>query len=82
MSGKLRYMFRDFLGSLHRFWLEMIGILFLTFTVMFIVTAVQEYRKYVVTPEYGVLSFLLAVFFSGLMLLFALHSFWKARKIR
>jgi len=75
-------MFRDFLGSLHRFWLDVMGVLFLTFTVMFVVTAVQEYRKYVATPEYGIMSFALAVVFSSLMLVFALHSFWKARKIR
>jgi hypothetical protein len=81
-QGKLRYAFRDFLASLRRFWLEMMGLLFLAFTVLFILTAVQEYRRYAGSPEYGIGSFVLAVFFSGLMLLFALQSFWKARKNR
>jgi hypothetical protein len=82
MSGKLRYLFRDFLGSLHRFWLEIMGVLFLAFAVMFIVTAVQEYRRHSMNPEYGIMSFVLAVMFSVMMLVFALHSFWKSRKMR
>jgi hypothetical protein len=80
--GNLRYAFRDFLASLRRFWLEMMGLLFLVFTVLFIATAVQEYRRYAAEPDYGITSFIFAVFFSGLMLLFALQSFWKARKNR
>lgn len=82
MSGKLRYMFRDFLGSLHRFWLEMMGVLFLTFTVLFIITAVQEYRRYAANAEHGIMSFVFAVGFACMMLIFALHSFWKSRKLR
>jgi hypothetical protein len=62
--------------------LEILGVLFLTFTVMFIITAVQEYRRYTQNPDHGLMSFILAVGFAGMMLMFALHSFWKSRKIR
>jgi hypothetical protein len=82
MSGKLRIIFADFLRSLRQLWLEVLGGIFLAFGLLFIVTAIQEYRKYVSTPEYGMSSMILALFFSGVMLLFALESFWKARKPR
>lgn len=82
MGGKLKIIFADFLRSLRRLWLEVMGGIFLVFGVMFIFTAVQEYRKYVTTPGHGTGNLILAVFFSGLMLLFALESFWKARKPR
>jgi formate/nitrite transporter FocA (FNT family) len=82
MSRKLSIIFADFLRSLRQLWLEVLGGIFLAFGLLFIVTAVQEYRKYVSTPGYGTRSLILAIFFSGLMLLFALESFWKARKPR
>jgi hypothetical protein len=82
MSRKLRIIFQDLLHSLRALWLEVIGGLFLVFGLLFIVTAVQEYRRYVSTPGYGTRTLVLAVVFSGLMLLFALDSFWKARKPR
>ena len=82
MRGKLTIMFADFLRTLRQLWLEVIGGLFLAFGLLFIFTAIQEYRKYVSNPEYGTSSLILSVFFSGVMLLFALESFWKARKHR
>jgi formate/nitrite transporter FocA (FNT family) len=75
-------MFADFLRSLRQLWLEVLGGIFLAFGVLFIITAVQEYRKYASNPAYGTTSLILAVIFSGVMLLFALESFWKARKHR
>ena len=82
MSRKLRVIFQNFLHSLRALWLEVVGGLFLVFGLLFVVTAVQEYRRYVSTPGYGARTLVLAVVFSGLMLLFALDSFWKARKPR
>ena len=82
MAGKFKVMFADFLGTLRQLWLEVLGGIFLALGLLFIVTAVQEYRKYVSNPGYGTSSLLLAVIFSGVMLLFALESFWKARKHR
>lgn len=82
MAGKFKIMFADFLRTLRQLWLEVMGGIFLAFGVLFILTAIQEYRKYVSTPGYGTSSLILAVLFSGVMLLFGLESFWKARKHR
>ncbi|PYS26641.1 MAG: hypothetical protein DMG11_19185 [Acidobacteria bacterium] len=82
MIEKFKIAFADFLHSLHRFWLEVIGGVFLALGVVFTFSAIKEYREYLKTPENGILSVGLTVFFSFLMLLFALESFWKSRKPR
>ena len=82
MKEKLKIIFGDFLHSLRRFWLEAMGGVFLAFGVIFIFAAIQEYRQYANSPERGVTILILEGFFSGLMLIFALDSFWKARKPR
>ena len=82
MSQKLRVIFADFLRALRQLWLECIGGIFLGLGILFILAAVQEYRKYVHAPEIGTGRFLLVLLSSGVMLFFALESFWKARKPR
>ena len=82
MSQKLKIIFGDFLKSLRQLWLECIGGIFLGLGVLFILAAVQEYRKYLNSPEIGTGRLVLVVFSSGVMLFFALESFWKARKSR
>jgi hypothetical protein len=82
MSQKLRVIFADFLRTLRQLWLECIGGIFLGLGILFILAAVQEYRKYVHAPEIGTGRFLLVLLSSGVMLFFALESFWKARKPR
>ena len=82
MSGKLRIIFGDFLRTLRQLWLEFIGGIFLALGVLFILAAIQEYRKYVNAPEVGTGRFLLVLLSSAVMLFFALESFWKARKPR
>ena len=82
MKQNFKLIFGDFLQSLRRFWLEAIGGVFLAFAVLFSLAAVQEYRQYLNNPERGITFLALEGFFSGLMLLFALDSFWKARKPR
>ena len=82
MGQKLRIIFGDFLKALRQLWLECVGGIFLGLGILFILAAIQEYRKYVNSPEVGTGRFLLVVFSSGIMLLFALESFWKARKSR
>ncbi|PYT05268.1 MAG: hypothetical protein DMF60_12535 [Acidobacteria bacterium] len=72
MSQKLRVIFADFLRALRQLWLECIGGIFLGLGILFILAAVQEYRKYVHAPEIG----------TGRFLLVLLSSFWKARKPR
>jgi hypothetical protein len=82
MSQKLKIIFADFLKSLRQLWLECIGGIFLGLGVLFILAAVQEYRKYLSSPEVGTGRLLLVAFSSAVMLFFALESFWKARKSR
>ena len=82
MSGKLRIIFADFLRTLRQLWLEFIGGIFLALGLMFVLAAIQEYRKYVHSPEVGTGRFVLVLFFSGVMLFFAFESFWKSRKSR
>ena len=82
MSQKLKIVFRDFLKALRQLWLECIGGIFLGLGILFILAAIQEYRKYVNSPEVGTGRLLLVVVSSAIMLFFALESFWKARKSR
>lgn len=82
MSLKLKAIFGDFLKALRQLWLEFIGGIFLALGVLFILAAIQEYRKYVSSPEVGTGRFLLVLLSSGVMLFFGLESFWKARKSR
>ena len=82
MSQKLKVIFGDFLRALRQLWLECIGGIFLGLGILFVLAAVQEYRKYLRAPEIGTGRFLLVAFSSGVMFFFALESFWKARKSR
>ena len=82
MSRKLRIIFGDFLKALRQLWLECIGGIFLGLGILFVFAAIQEYRKYVNSPEAGTGRLLLVVISSAIMFFFALESFWKARKSR
>ena len=82
MSQKLKVIFGDFLRALRQLWLECIGGIFLGLGILFVLAAVQEYRKYLSAPETGTGRFFLVVLSSGVMFFFALESFWKARKSR
>jgi hypothetical protein len=82
MVGKFRIIFADFLKTLRQLWLELIGGIFLALGVLFILAAIQEYRKYVQTPGLGTGRFVLVLLSSVVMLFFALESFWKSRKSR
>jgi len=63
-------------------WLEFIGGMFLALGILFILAAIQEYRRYLRAPEVGSGRFLLVLISSGVMIFFALESFWKSRKPR
>jgi hypothetical protein len=82
MSGKLKIIFGDFLRSLRQLWLEFIGGMFLAIGIVFILAAIQEYRKYVRSPQIGSGRFVMVLISSGVMIFFALESFWKSRKPR
>jgi hypothetical protein len=82
MSRQLKVIFADFLKALRRLWLECIGGIFLGLGILFVLAAVQEYRKYVNSPDIGTGRVLMIALSSGLMFFFALESFWKARKSR
>jgi hypothetical protein len=82
MIGKLKFIFGDFLRTLRQLWLELLGGVFLALGILFILAAIQEYRRYVQSPELGTSRFLMVLFSSVVMLFFALESFWKSRKPR
>jgi hypothetical protein len=82
MSTKFKAVFGGFLKALRQLWLECIGGMFLGLGLLFILAAIQEYRKYVNSPEIGTGRFLLVIVSSAVMFFFALESFWKARKSR
>jgi hypothetical protein len=82
MSWKLKIIFADFLRTLRQLWQQFIGGMFLVLGLMFVLAAIQEYRKYVHSPEVGTGRFVLVLLSSGVMLFFALESFWKSRKSR
>ena len=79
---KLRIIFADLLKTLRQLWLEFIGGIFLALGILFILAAIQEYRRYLRAPEVGSGRFLLVLISSGVMIFFALESFWKSRKPR
>jgi len=79
---KLRIIFADLLKTLRQLWLEFIGGMFLALGILFILAAIQEYRRYLRAPEVGSGRFLLVLISSGVMIFFALESFWKSRKPR
>ena len=80
--GKLKLIFADFLRTLRQLWLEFIGGIFLALGVLFVLAAIQEYRKYIRSPELGTGRFMMVLLSSIVMLFFALESFWKSRKPR
>ena len=85
MSGKFKVIFGDFLRSARKLWLEMMGALFLALAVIFSLNTVAVYRKasHVISSwdwQTG-FSILGSGFFSVLMLIFSLQSFWKSRKL-
>jgi hypothetical protein len=82
MSQKLKIIFGDFLKALRQLWLECIGGIFLGLGLLFVFAAIQEYRKYVNSPDIGTGRLFLVGLSSAVMLFFALESFWKARKSR
>jgi hypothetical protein len=63
-------------------WLEFIGGIFLALGILFVLAAIQEYRRYLRAPEVGSGRFVLVLISSGVMIFFALESFWKSRKPR
>ena len=82
MSRQLKVIFADFLKALRQLWLECIGGIFLGLGILFVLAAIQEYRKYINTPDIGTGRVFLIGLSSAVMFFFALESFWKARKSR
>lgn len=82
MAAMLKLIFGNAIASLRRLWLEVIATFFLALAILGITSVVDEYRKYLSAPEGGILRISMSVLFSSVMLICALHTFWKARKCR
>jgi hypothetical protein len=81
MAGRFKMIFTDFLKSAHQLWLEVIGGVFLCFSVVFGLQAFRYYQEYVRNSD-NPLWLITATGLSVLTLGFGLHSFWKSRKLR
>ena len=82
MIKRFRVLFRDALQSLHRLALEMAGAFFVALAVLGVASTLDEYRRYLDRPDMGVWRLVLSLIFALVMLASAIHSFWKARKLR
>ena len=82
MTGKLRVIFGDTIRSVRRVLLEVLAMFFVALAVLGIGSIVEEYRKYSGAPEDGIWRLGMSALFASVMLIFALHTFWKARKLR
>jgi hypothetical protein len=82
MKQKLKIIFGDFLNALHRFWLEVMGGVFLAFGVMLGWAAVREYFSMSESERRVTAMLATEGIFACLMIFFALDSFLRARKPR
>ena len=86
MASKLKLIFSDLFRSVRKLWLEMMGALFFSLALMFMLNTAAEYRK--ATDHFSNWDWRTSFavvgsgFFSVLMMAFSFHSFWKARKMR
>ena len=82
MGGKLKIIFGNAIRALRRLVLEVLGTFFIALAALGIGSLVDEYRKYTRAPDNGILRLTLSILFASVMLISALHTFWKARNIR
>ncbi|MEJ5367981.1 MAG: hypothetical protein WHT08_06670 [Bryobacteraceae bacterium] len=68
------------LRPLHSLWNEVLGFLFLLLAVMMVRPVWKGWQEMNQGPEH-VLRFFLSAFMLVVMLGFAIHAFWKARRI-
>ena len=73
--------FKTVLGTLHVLFLEVSGLIFLSFTAMIVTAFVRECRKYAM-HQVGPERVILAGAVSTMFLYFGLSSFWRARRRR
>jgi hypothetical protein len=82
VMSKLKVIFGDTIRSFRRLMLEVMGTFFLALAVIGIMSVIDEYRSYSNAVDAGSLRLSLSILFAFVMLIFGLHTFWKARKIR
>jgi hypothetical protein len=72
---------KSVLGTLHVLFLEVSGVIFLTFTLALVGEFVHEYRKYAM-HQAGLHRVILAGVVGTMFLYFGLSSFWRANRKR
>jgi hypothetical protein len=82
MIGKLKIIFADTIRGFRKLVLEVLAAFFVALALLGIGSLVDEYRKYTQAPDVGIWRLTMSTLFASAMLLSALHTFWKARKIR
>lgn len=81
MAGRFRTAFRTSFRALHTLMLQVLGTLFLAFGVVLGAEALRLYRLYGSDEGSSVWVMLSMFFFTLLMLIFSVQSFWKARSL-
>ena len=86
MLARFKLLFADVFKSARKLWLEMMGGLFLSIAIVFVLKLIDTYRKTAGAVNSWDWQTKLTIFglaiFSVLWFSFSLQSFWKARKIR
>ena len=82
MIAKLKVIFGDTIRAFRKLVLEILAVFFVALAILGIASLVDEYRRYTVAPDNGIWRLMMSGVFASVMLISALHTFWKSRKIR
>ena len=82
MIPKLKVIFGGAVRAIRKLVLEVLAAFFVALAILGIASLVDEYRKYTRAPDIGIWRLAMSIVFASVMLISALHTFWKARKIR
>ena len=80
--SKLGYLFTQCFRNAQRLFHMLVGLAFLALAVAGASVSFSEWQYYLKSPAVGLVRFVLVASFTGLLIIFCLYSFAKARSIR
>ena len=80
--SKLAELAKSWMHRLERIFHVLVGLIFLFLTLAGVTVSLAEWQSYQRTPSVGLVRFGLLAGFTGLLFIFALYSFLKARSVR